>query len=162
MPRIKSLQFRLAWLFVAITIVAICFAAGNLRLNYLAWTMNNDDVISDGGVDLVIKGPAKRIVEEYGLAGRAVLKSTLDDPQRFAAAHVALVELTGVKTGSTWHSGAGEFVFNKLTYHRDTNNGVAFKLDDNPELESWWVETVGQNTGMPFIDEDSDTVFWPD
>lgn len=161
MPRTKThLQFRLVWLFVAVSIVAMCLSYRGIRLSYLAWTMSNTDVTSDGGSELRCGGPTKRIVEEFGLAARDILKTKLNDPERFAAAHVALADITNAKTGTTWHVGSGQFVYNRLNYSRNTNNALRFELTQNSHLATWWFDTVGEHVGIPLVDEESNELVW--
>ncbi|MEL7498305.1 MAG: hypothetical protein AAFN77_11900 [Planctomycetota bacterium] len=105
-------------------------------------------------------GPTKMIVDEYGLNARNILKSKLSDPQRFAAAHVALTDITNAKTGTTWHVGAGQFVYHRLHFSRNTNNALRFDLTENSHLVSWWFDDVGERVGIPLVDEETDELVW--
>lgn len=163
MSRKRSpLQFRLVWIFVTITIVATCLSYRSMRLNYLVWNMSNEDVTSNEGYELLYTGATKLIVVEFGLNARSILKSKLDDPERFAAAHVALSEITGAKTGSMCPlNGAGRCIWSRLNYSKSKDNAVQFKLADNPGLAAWWFETVGVNVGSPLVDEQTLELYWP-
>ena len=133
-----------------------------MRLNYLVWRMGNGAVTSDGGPDLHYNGATRLIVDEFDINARRILKSKLSDPDRFAAAHLALTDITRTQSGSSWHSGAGKFVFNRLNYSRDANNAIQFEFVENSHLNKWWFETVGEHIGMPVIDEDTNELIWPD
>lgn len=124
--------------------------------------MSNEDVTSNEGSDLLYTGATKLIVVGFGLNARSILKSKLDDPERFAAAHVALTEITGAKTGSMYPlNGPGRCIWNRLNYSRGIDNAVQFELADNPGLAAWWFETVGVNVGTPLVDEQTLELFWP-
>lgn len=159
MKRKPRFQFRLSWLLATITLIAIGIAYPNLRLTYLIWRMDNTD-LTNSGFGFTIEGPTKQIIDNYGLRARRLLKTKIEDPQRFAAAHVALTEVTGVKTGGTWVLGDGGFTCNGLYYYVDKNR-LSFRLKHNDHLKEWWYETVGDNVGIPVVDEETFELCWP-
>ena len=152
------IRFRLIWVFALTALVAACLGYRGLRLNYLSWQMQNSDLVLDGGgFQLETTGATRAIVEEFGLEARDVLKSKLTDPDRFASAHVALIEITGVNLGGSW-SGHEIRSYSQLNYRK--SNSLLFDLKDNSQLHDWWVETVGDNLGIPIVEEETNRLSW--
>ena len=126
--------------------------------------MSNNDItrLAEGGVRVQCEGSARTIVDDYGLAARSALKSMLSDPDRFVAAHSALTEITGVKTGGTLTLGPAPNTgtANKLVYHVDAARKLSFNLGDNHHLSEWWITTVGNHTGIQIWDEENEKMVW--
>ena len=161
---IKQFRFRLATLLGVLALACIVLAFPRMRLSYLCWAMSNNDITSlaEGGVRVQCEGSARTIVDDYGLAARSALKSMLSDPDRFVAAHFALTEITGVKTGGTLTLGPppNTGTANKLVYHVDAARKLSFNLDDNHHLSEWWITTVGNHTGIQIWDEENEKMVW--
>jgi hypothetical protein len=121
--------------------------------------MSNDD-ISISGVDIQCDGYSASIAKEFGLKARTKLKTLLADPDRFAAAHGVLAEITKVKRGGTFGPLPGRYVANKLQYNISENGDVSILLSDNLHLQPWWSDYVGNHTGMQIWDEESDRLVW--
>ena len=160
----KIYRFRLSTLFCVVAIFCVALAFPRLRLSYLCWAMSNDDItcFAEGKVRVKCEGPAKQIVDTYGLPARDALKSMLSDPDRFAAAHSALTEITGVKTGGSYCLGPppSSGRANELVYQIDSNRKLSFSLDENLHLSDWWITTVGNHTGIRLWDEGNEEQIW--
>lgn len=121
--------------------------------------MSNHD-ISIRGIGIRCDGYTATIVQEFGLSARGKLKTLLVDPNRFAAAHAALAEVTNVKRGSTTGPAPGDFIANMLNYHRSADGSISINLSDNLHLHDWWVDYVGDHTGIEIIDEATERSVW--
>lgn len=152
-------RYQLSSLLLVMTGVAMSLAYPHWRLSYLCWRMSNDD-ISIYGVDIQCAGYAAIIAKEFGLDARSKLKSLLSDPDRFAAAHAVLAEITKVKQGGTLGPLPGKYIANKLQYTISENGVVSMQLRDNQHLKEWWIAYVGNHTGTQIWDEESERSVW--
>lgn len=152
-------RYRLSSLLLVVTIVAFICGWPQMRLSYLCWRMSNED-ITVRGVDLHCNGFTATIVTEFGLNARTKLKTLLTDPGRFAAAHAALAETTGVKRGGTLGPAPGSYVANNLHYDISGKGVVSIHMLDNEHLEEWWIDYVGNHTGIQIWDEESERLVW--
>ncbi|XZE36355.1 hypothetical protein SH501x_001921 [Pirellulaceae bacterium SH501] len=155
----NKLRYRLASLFLVMSVVATICVWPQLRLSYLCWRMSNDE-ISISGVDIQCAGYSAIIAKEFGLKARAKLKNLLADADRFAAAHAVLAEITNVKQGGTLGPPPGRFAANNLQYGISDNGKVSIQLSDNLHLQTWWTDYVGNHTGHQIWDEESDQLVW--
>jgi hypothetical protein len=133
-------QFRLATVFVVVTIVACVLAFGPwIRATLNVRSISNDDVEVDGnfvGLMVQIDTPAANALRKQGPTANSALVAALRDKDRFAAAHVLL---TNINDKSMYIS-AGEWNGMRVTLHADGRGD--FHPEQMPALEAKWTERL--------------------
>ena len=106
----RRFQFRLATVFVIVTIVACVLAFGpRVRAYWNVRSLSNADVKVDGGfLGLVVQldNPAANALRKQGPSANPVLLEALGNKDKFAAAHVLLSQINdvpGTYSASDWN-----------------------------------------------------------
>ena len=76
----------------------------------------------------------------FGDGCRDQLIGKLNNPQKFAAAHVALTELTVFSATSIPIEDSKSFQFVEMRYDLDPGNGLLFEFDPQLPLQKWWLD----------------------
>lgn len=129
-------QFRLATIFVIVTIVACSLAlAPRIRAYLNVRSISNRDVQVDGnfiGLMVRLDTSAANQLRNQGKSANPALLAALHDPDKFAAAHVLLTD-TNDRTSSY---SAGEWNGMRVTLRADGR--VDFHAEQAPQLEAAW------------------------
>lgn len=103
--------------------------------------VSNDDVALDVSSQTLKLTGASRILAWFGKESRPIFLTLLESPDQFAAAHVALTELT---ERPSWHSGriytcqSGQLEFNRMYCDHDGKDVIFPELKVQPPLKEWW------------------------
>ena len=76
----------------------------------------------------------------FGNGSRDQLIANLNQPQKFAAAHVALTELTEFTRTSIPIEDTKSFQFVEMRYDLAPGNRPLFEFDSQLPLQKWWLE----------------------
>jgi hypothetical protein len=129
-------QFRLATVFVIVTIVACVLAFGpRARAYWNVRSLSNADVKVDGGylgLMMEIHTPAADALRKQGPSANPVLLEALGNKDKFAAAHVLLTEIN--RTPRTLS--AAEWNGMRVTLFADLR--VDFHPEQAPQLAADW------------------------
>jgi hypothetical protein len=133
-------QFRLATIFVVVTIVACSLALWpRIRAYRNVRSISNADVQVDGGtLGLMVQldTPAANALRKQGPGANSALFAELRDKDRFAAAHVLLTDINDKHK----YISAGEWNGLRVTLHADGR--VDFHPEQIPQLEAKWTERL--------------------
>lgn len=145
-------QFSLGSLFVLTTLVALWFGVGpRVRAYWAVQRLSNGDVQVDGnifGLDVQIRGDAAEEVLNLGKAANPSLQSALDNPERFAAAHVLLTRINQNRyfvSASHW---------NGLEIDLYADGRVDFHSEQMPELKQIWKDHLAGEVRPPKANRD--------
>jgi len=135
-------QFRLLTLLGLMTAAAIGLACWpTLRLYWLVETISNDQVCVDGttlGLMVQFDTRAAQQVRSYGPRANPALIVALNDPDRFAAAHVLLTEINCREyslNGGKW---------NELEIALYGDGRIDFHPEQIPHLQGYWKARLGK------------------
>jgi hypothetical protein len=137
------LRFRIRSLLIVTALIctALSFGVCRTHLHILAAMVSNDDITLDvSSATLELTGPS-RVLAWFGDDSRPVFLNLLKSPDKFAAAHVALTELT---EQPSWFSGRieltkiGEQEYNRMSCRVDGSGLEIDDLDSQPPLKEWW------------------------
>jgi hypothetical protein len=133
-PR-RWFQFRLATIFIIVTIVACSLAlAPRIRAYLNVRSISNRNLQVDGnyiGLMVRIDTSAANQLRKQGKSANPALLAALRDPDKFAAAHVLLTDING----GTYFS-AGEWHGMRVTLRGDGR--VDFHPEQAPQLTADW------------------------
>ena len=131
-----------AWIgTVAVGLLVIACSATPDRASRLVEKIANSDIAWDGtyiGLTPRIEGEPSRNVLALGTPATAALVAALDDPERFAAAHVLLTQIrmhgAFEVSGHSW---------NQLRVELRTNGQVTLDPAQRHQLKAFWRGKVG-------------------
>ena len=130
-------QFRLATIFVIVTIIACSLAlAPRIRAYLNVRSLSNRDVQVDGnfiGLMVRLDTSAANQLRKQGKSANLTLLAALRDPDKFAAAHILLSE---INDGPHFFYSAGEWNGMRVTLHADGR--IDFHPEQAPQLEADW------------------------
>ena len=140
-------QFSLGSLFLLTTLVSLWLGVGpRVRAYWEVQRLSNHDVQVDGniiGLDVRIDGKAAEEIAKLGTIANASLQSALDDPKRFAAAHVHLTKINQNRyfvSASHW---------NGLELDLFADGSVDFHLEQIPKLKQYWHHYLAGEVRQP-------------
>lgn len=142
-PRFKwRLQFSLLTLFGMMTAVAVGFGiAPTIRVQLAVRALSNNDIEVDGGpLGLMVKinSPAAEKLRHLGHQANSALVRALNDPERFAAAHVLLMEINENPSWFTAYKGDEASHWNEMQIDLFANGKVDFHAEQIPKLQDFW------------------------
>jgi hypothetical protein len=139
LPR-RWFQFRIATLFVVVTVIAVGLAIGpDLYGWWNVTSLSNSDVKVDGnfiGLQVSIQSRASHAVRYCGKRAYPYLIEALRDRNRFAAAHVLLTELQ--RDGHIRNDSHG----NKLQVTLHGDGSVDFHPEQMDRIADMWEERL--------------------
>ena len=136
----KRFQFSLATIFIVTLVFGLWFGlAPSVRAYAAIRGLSNKDVSVGGGffgLDIRISGESATYLESLGKDANPWLQDALDDKQRFAAAHVLLVNINlsqQVSTDSHWNR-------MQATLHADGSTDL--HVSQIPKLVQHWQKVL--------------------
>ena len=126
---------KLIQLFLAACLLAGCTRSTNARVERAAAELRNADITWDGSdVGLLphVTGPPARYLADHPEASRPYLLAALEDPNRFAAAHVLLT-----MASSKLHSMSASH-WNGLSVSLQAHGGVQLHPEQRRDLQALW------------------------
>lgn len=134
-------QFRLRSIFVVVTAISMLLAWWAYEPYRLAHKLRNSDVDWDGGLFglmEIVRGSTAHALIDNGRRSTPALVQALDDPQKFAAAHVLLTKLWQ----DSYPVSAAEWNHLRVTLH--ASGACQTYPQQIPEIQAYWAEELSQ------------------
>ena len=138
-------QFSLFALLGVVTIVAIVLGiAPTVRVQLALRALSNKDVEVDGtpfGLMVDVQSSAAEQLKSFGSRANWALERALDDPERFAAAHILLTEINESQVSS--FGSASHWNDMRITLH--AGGSVNFHAEQISQLQEHWRNRLGKD-----------------
>ena len=124
----------------SVAAVASCTSTNSLTTDELVHQLRNSDITwggSYGGFTPRTTGDTARAIRQRGISATPLLVEALDDPQRFAAAHVVLTEMHF--WGRSFHSTPWNGL--RVTLYGDGT--VDLHSEQMPSIKEFWDRELG-------------------
>ena len=120
--------------------VILAFATDSPHLKLIAIFASNDDVVLNSSCKRIDVTGATSLIALFGTNARETLIQQLDNPNKFAAAHVALTQLESPnsKHQMALNIDGPEQNCNRMKYSLNGKSNLQFDLSGQPPLKRWW------------------------
>ena len=109
-----------------------------VHISILALAMSNSDLTYDDTSRRFELNGATLMMLALGQSSRESFVNRLDDPAKYAAAHVALTKLIEFDPGVRKRNDDGKLEYLTLPFRHTISNGLDFEFSDSPPLKTYW------------------------